>query len=119
MVVGAVLVAVAAGGFVTLRWVRGTDRERPVAATRSHSSSPSGTPSTSATPAIAGATVPDVLGRRMGPATDLLERAGLVVGAVTEVPGDRGRVVRTDPTPGEAVVAGTVVAIFVGDGSEA
>jgi beta-lactam-binding protein with PASTA domain len=41
-----------------------------------------------------------------------------VVGVVTTVPGGEGVVVRTDPTPGEAVAAGTAVDLFVGNGVE-
>jgi beta-lactam-binding protein with PASTA domain len=63
------------------------------------------------------ATVPDTLGLSVIEATELLESAGLVVGTSTPVPGDLGVVEGTDPTPGEAVVAGTVVDLLVGDGT--
>jgi hypothetical protein len=116
-VVGASLLAVAAGGFLALRSVRGTERDRPPAASPSASPVSNGSPSASPTSAIEATTVPDVLGRRTGRATLMLERAGLVLGEVIEVAGDQGRVVRTDPTPGETVVVGTTVILFVGDGS--
>jgi serine/threonine-protein kinase len=116
-VIGASLLAVAAGGFLALRSVRGTERDRPPAASPSASPVSNGSPSASPTSAIEATTVPDVLGRRTGRATLMLERAGLVLGEVIEVAGDQGRVVRTDPTPGETVVVGTTVILFVGDGS--
>jgi beta-lactam-binding protein with PASTA domain len=77
---------------------------------------PSVTPSI--TPPVRRATVPGLLGRRVEIATELLEQADLVVGSVTPVPGEAGSVVRTEPTQGEAVRAGTAVDIFVGNGAE-
>jgi beta-lactam-binding protein with PASTA domain len=64
------------------------------------------------------ATVPDAIGLSVLEATELLESAGLVAGTTTAVPGQLDVVVGTDPTPGEAVVAGTVVDLLVGDGTE-
>jgi beta-lactam-binding protein with PASTA domain len=64
------------------------------------------------------ATVPDVVGLRIGPASSALRASGLAVGSVTTVPGRAGVVVRTDPTPGEAVVAETPVDVFVGNGAD-
>ncbi len=79
---------------------------------------PSASVSASVVAPVERATVPDVLGHRVDEATQLLEQAGLTVGLVASVPGPDGEVVRTDPTPGEAVVAGRAVALFVGDGSQ-
>jgi hypothetical protein len=73
-------------------------------------------PTASPTVVVQRATVPDVLGEEVESATLLIEQAGLVVGVVTTVPGSDGIVVRTDPTPGEAVAAGTAVDLFVGNG---
>lgn len=88
---------------------------------RSGAPSPSAVASETASvaPALGRATVPGVLGARVERATELIERAGLVVGSVTTVPGRAGVVVRTEPTQGEAVPAGTVVDLFVGNGAEA
>jgi beta-lactam-binding protein with PASTA domain len=72
----------------------------------------------SITPPLVPATVPGLLGQTVEIATELLERAGLVVGSVTPVPGEAGSVVRTEPTQGEAVRAGTAVDLFVGNGAE-
>lgn len=77
---------------------------------------PSATPSI--TPPLQRATVPGLLGQRVEIATELLEQADLVVGSVTPVPGEAGSVVRTEPTQGEAVRAGTAVDLFVGNGEE-
>jgi hypothetical protein len=87
----------------------------PATPARSPAASPAASPSPSAS--FVPATVPDALGLPLDEATALLESAGLVVGTVTSVPGDDGVVVRSDPTPGEAVVAGTEVDLFVGDGT--
>ena len=59
-----------------------------------------------------------MLGVRVETATELLQQAGLVLGSVTTVPGRAGVVLRTEPTQGEAVPAGTVVDLFVGNGAE-
>jgi serine/threonine-protein kinase len=79
---------------------------------------PVASPSASASPTdtFVPATVPAVLGLTLGEATVRLESAGLVVGSVGMEPGEAGIVVRSDPTQGEAVVAGTEVDLFVGDG---
>lgn len=76
------------------------------------------TPTTSVTPQPQPATVPVLLGQRVEIATELLEQAGLLVGSVTAVSGETGLVVRTEPTQGEAVMAGTAVDLFVGNGEE-
>jgi serine/threonine-protein kinase len=83
------------------------------------SATPSGIPSAtvSTTPSIVPATVPDVIGLSVERATERLEGAGFVVGTITSVPGPADTVVSSDPTPGEAVVSGTVVDLSVGDGS--
>lgn len=73
-------------------------------------------PSVSVSPENEPATVPVVLGRRVERVALLLDRAGLAVGSVTTVSGRAGIVVRTDPTQGEAVAAGTEVDLFVGSG---
>jgi serine/threonine-protein kinase len=73
-------------------------------------------PTASPTVVVQRATVPDVLGEELESATLLIEQAGLLVGVVTTVPGSADVVVRTDPTPGEAVAAGTAVDLFVGNG---
>ncbi|HEX9123356.1 MAG TPA: PASTA domain-containing protein [Actinomycetota bacterium] len=65
-------------------------------------------------PAFEGTTVPDVLGLLLAEAEDLLGKAGLQVTGVREVAGKPGFVVRTDPTPGEAVRMGASVTVFVG-----
>ena len=59
-----------------------------------------------------------MLSVRVERATELLQQAGLVVGSVTTVPGRAWVVVRTEPTQGEAVAAGTAVDLFVGNGAE-
>jgi hypothetical protein len=112
LVVALVAVAVAsvAAGMLALG---GGGDETPA---RSPSASPTASPSPTST--IVRATVPDALGLSVLEATELLESAGLVVGDSTPVPGDLGVVVGIDPTPGEAVVAGTVVDLLVGDGTE-
>lgn len=83
---------------------------------------PTVTPPLTSTPpspeAIEPATVPIVLGRPLADAIDLIEGAGLVAGSVITVPGEEGVVIQTDPTQGEALPAGTVVAIFVGSGAD-
>jgi serine/threonine-protein kinase len=66
-------------------------------------------------PTIAGTTVPDVLGRPLAEAEDLLTGAGLQVARVRRIAGKPGVVVRTDPTPGEAVRVGASVTVFVGE----
>jgi serine/threonine-protein kinase len=114
LVVALVAVAVAsvAAGMLALG---GGAEETP---TRSPATSPTPTASPSPTSTIVRATVPDALGLSVLEATELLESSGLVVGTSTPVPGALGVVVGTDPTPGEAVVAGTVVDLLVGDGTE-
>jgi serine/threonine-protein kinase len=74
-----------------------------------------GAPSPNGLP-VERATVPSVLGRSVELAIERIESAGLVAGRVTPVPGTDGVVVRTDPTPGEALAAGAVVDLFVGNG---
>jgi hypothetical protein len=69
----------------------------------------------SLSPAIIPATVPDVLGRTIRIAEDRIVAAKLEVGDIIPIAGKSGRVVRTDPTPGEAVTAGTPVTIYVGN----
>jgi beta-lactam-binding protein with PASTA domain len=76
------------------------------------------TPATSTIKPLEPATVPAVLGLRVEIATELLERAGLVVGSVTAIPGEARWVVRTEPTQGEAVTTGTLVDLFVGNGED-
>jgi hypothetical protein len=76
------------------------------------------TPTTSVTPSLQPATVPVLIGQSVETATELLEQDGLLVGNVTAVPGETGLVVRTEPTQGEAVMAGTAVDLFVGNGGE-
>jgi serine/threonine-protein kinase len=106
----AVAMASVAAGMLALG---GGAEEAP---TRTPSATPTAEPSPS--PTIARATVPDTIGLSVLEATELLESAGLAVGASTPAPGEDGVVVGTDPTPGEAVVAGTVVDLLVGDGTE-
>lgn len=60
-------------------------------------------------------TVPNILGRTVDRASARLERSGLVVGDITMVAGRSGVVVRSEPTQGEAVIAGTTVDLFVGN----
>ncbi len=81
------------------------------------SATPSSSPSPSATSSIEPTTVPVVIGLSVERATDRLEGAGLVVGPVESVAGPLDTVVSSDPTQGEAVTAGTVVTLSVGDGS--
>jgi hypothetical protein len=118
LVVAIVAVAVAsvAAGMLALG---GGGDEAPPSQSPSASPSVSATASPTPTSTIVRATVPDTLGLPVLEATELLESAGLVVGATTAVPGELDVVVSTDPTPGEAVVAGTEVDLLVGDGSEA
>jgi hypothetical protein len=78
------------------------------------SASPSTSPPSSPTPAIVPATVPDITGMTLQNAVARIHEAKLEVGDVVPVGGLPGRVVRTDPTPGEAVTAGTRVTIFMG-----
>jgi hypothetical protein len=85
--------------------------------TPSGNASPTPSSSPSATPSIVPATVPNVVGLSVERATERIEGAGLVVGTITSVPGSADTVVSSDPTQGEAVVAGTVVNLSVGDGS--
>jgi serine/threonine-protein kinase len=112
----AVAVASVAAGMLALG---GGGDEAPPSQSPSASPSVSATASPTPTSTIVRATVPDTLGLPVLEATELLESAGLVVGATTAVPGELDVVVSTDPTPGEAVVAGTEVDLLVGDGSEA
>jgi beta-lactam-binding protein with PASTA domain len=92
---------------------QGTTTVTPTTATPTTS-----TPTTSTTAPLERATVPVLLGQEVEIATELLEQAGLVVGSVTAVPGEAGLVVRTEPTQGEAVSAGTAVDLFVGNGEQ-
>lgn len=79
-------------------------------------SSPPASPSiASAPPAFIPATVPDVLGRTVPTAEQRIFAANLEVGEIVPIAGKPGRVVRTDPTPGEAVRAGTPITIYVGE----
>jgi eukaryotic-like serine/threonine-protein kinase len=63
---------------------------------------------------IQGTTVPDVLGLPYERAEERLRRADLVVGQVLETSGEKGIVMATDPTPGEAVRAGSGVTVLRG-----
>jgi len=112
-----VVIGTSIGAVLAMR-AASDDQDRPV---RSGAASPSVAASAtpSMTPALQPATVPAVLGVRVETATELLQQAGLVVGSVTTEPGKAGVVVRTEPTQGEAVPAGTVVELFVGNGAEA
>jgi serine/threonine-protein kinase len=114
LVVALVAIAVAsvAAGMLAL----GGGGDEAPARRPSPSASPTASPSPTST--IVRATVPDVLGLSVVEASELLESAGLVVGTSTPVPGDLEVVVGTEPTPGEAVVAGTVVDLLVGDGTQ-
>jgi len=85
----------------------------PTTTTATPPATPSITP-----PPLQRATVPGLLGQRVEIATELLEQADLVVGSVIPVPGEAGSVVRSEPTQGEAVSAGTAVDLFVGNGEE-
>jgi beta-lactam-binding protein with PASTA domain len=60
------------------------------------------------------ATVPDVTGKTIPTAVTRIHEANLEVGDIVPIAGTPGRVVRTDPTPGEAVTAGTHVTIYIG-----
>jgi hypothetical protein len=105
-----------AGAFLALR-PSGGERERPAGGGAGGSpGAASVTPSVG--PGLQPATVPGVLGVRVERASELLQQAGLVVGSVTTVPGKAGVVVRSEPTQGEAVAAGSAVDLFVGNGSE-
>jgi serine/threonine-protein kinase len=64
-------------------------------------------------PTIEGTTVPNVLGMHVDLAEERLEAAGLNVERVVRL-GDGTTVERTDPTPGEAVLVGTEVVVYVG-----
>ena len=64
-------------------------------------------------------TVPTILDRPVDRVSARLERAGLVIGEITMVAGRSGVVVRSEPTQGEAVLAGTAVDLFVGTGLKA
>lgn len=111
-----VVIGASIGAVLALR-AASDDPDRPVSGgAASPSVAASATPPV--TPALQPATVPAVLGVRVETATELLEQAGLVVGSVTTVPGKAGVVVRTEPTQGEAVPAGTGVDLFVGNGGE-
>lgn len=117
LVSSVVVIGATVGAVLALR-ATSEDPDRPArSGTASPSIAASVTPS--ATPAVQPATVPAVLGLRAESATELLQEAGLVVGSVTTVPGRAGVVVRTEPTQGEAVAAGTAVDLFVGNGAEA
>jgi beta-lactam-binding protein with PASTA domain len=58
--------------------------------------------------------VPDLEDLTIPTAVERLHGANLEVGEVIPIEGTPGRVVRTDPTPGEAVTAGTRVTIYFG-----
>jgi hypothetical protein len=97
---------------------RGTDAEDQGGDAVRPTPTPSATSEPPSPEPIVPATVPALLGKPLERATGLLERAGLVVGSVIPVLGEEGVVVRTDPTQGEAVPAGTVVDLFVGSGAD-
>jgi PASTA domain-containing protein len=78
-------------------------------------SPPAWSSSVSPSAAFVPATVPDVLGRSVLLAKKRIVAAHLEVGGIVPIAGKLGRVVRTDPTPGEAVTAGTLVTMYVGD----
>jgi len=88
---------------------------RELSRTKADPSSPASPSIGSLSPAIIPATVPDVLGRTIRIAENRIVAAKLEVGDVIPIAGRSGRVVRTDPTPGEAVTAGTPVTIYVGN----
>ena len=97
---------------------RGTDAEDQGGDAVRPTPTPSATSEPPSPEPIVPATVPALLGKPLERATGLLERAGLVIGSVIPVLGEEGVVVRTDPTQGEAVPAGTVVDLFVGSGAD-
>ena len=102
--------ALAAGGaVVAVAWAArelagAPVHERPAAS----ATAPAKTTST-----LTPTTVPDVLGMSLAEATEVLEAAGLTVGDIVPEPRAGARVRGTDPTPGEAVVAGTAVVVYV------
>ncbi len=88
---------------------------RELSRTKADPSSPASPSIGSLSPALIPATVPDVLGRTTRIAENRIVAAKLEVGDIIPIAGKSGRVVRTDPTPGEAVTAGTPVTIYVGN----
>jgi hypothetical protein len=88
---------------------------RELSRTKADPSSPASPSIGSLSPALIPATVPDVLGRTIRIAENRILAAKLEVGDIIPIAGKSGRVVRTDPTPGEAVTAGTPVTIYVGN----
>ncbi len=59
-------------------------------------------------------TVPDVVGASRDEAAATLKKAGLEVGAVSTVPGDKpGTILKQDPAAGIAVAPGTAIALVV------
>jgi hypothetical protein len=88
---------------------------RELSGSQADPSSPASPSIGSLSPAIIPATVPDVLGRTIRIAENRIVAAKLEVGDIIPIAGRSGRVVRTDPTPGEAVTAGTPVTIYVGN----
>jgi eukaryotic-like serine/threonine-protein kinase len=66
-------------------------------------------------------TVPDVVGETQAVATELLVRADLTVGSITEEPSDEveeGRVIRQDPGADSEVEEGTAVDLVISSGEE-
>ena len=66
--------------------------------------------------------VPNVVGLSQGVATRSLTHAGLTVGVISGIPAPRapaGRVVATNPSPGEPVASGSVVSLTVSSGGSA
>ena len=66
-------------------------------------------------------TVPDVVGETQAVATELLVRAELTVGTITEEPSDEveeGRVIRQDPGADSEVEEGTAVDLVISSGEE-
>jgi hypothetical protein len=107
--VAVAIVSIAALLIASSAVVFGNSASRPPPPTR--------TPRVSAPVDVTGVTVPNILGLPIETAMDRLAKAHLQVSTFVYVRGAKGTVVRTDPTPGEAVRAGTSVTIFVGRGS--
>lgn len=95
------------GGPILVSWLVTSDRPATL---------PLADPSGPASVGLVPTTMPDVLGSRLPKATDLIVDAGLDVHDIRLVQGRDGRVVSTEPTPGEAVTVGTDVTISVGSG---
>jgi tRNA A-37 threonylcarbamoyl transferase component Bud32 len=110
-VIGRALVALAAVILVAAIGIGA----RALSQTAAAPSSPARPSIVSPPPAFIPATVPDVLGRSVPIAEKRIVAAHLAVGEVVPIAGKLGRIVRTDPTPGEAVTAGAPVTIYVGD----